>query len=504
MTRSACLAPLFASLLVACAACHHRTTGADGGAPCQTTADCSGGKVCIAGACSNCNSDAQCRPKEQCDPSSLLCTLRSGWGDQCQLNSDCKAGQVCHQGLCTSQGDVTFCLNPNAPDACPAGQRCNFTNLVCEQDLGCYSDADCISTEICNLGTHECEPRCTTDNQSTVCAVGFKCVSGRCVQCVVDSDCPAGFTCDVAAGRCATQGQCFTNRDCTVPDVCNCRTGTCTAPPPPCSSNEDCCQPKYACDVASGQCIIATCQPDHFDPNQDPSSAPVLTSGTYDGLTLCAQVTDGGFSTQGLVDFFAVQLNAGDLLDVTIETDPLLNDTMDVQVLDATQRPLSDGQLATDAVAPVLGTYYIRVSTTDAWVNYSLRLIITQGTPCPTDVYDPNNSIAQATVVPPTTEQLPPQGELSVCPGESDYYKLGISAGQNVTFDVYVVAGQPELDLYVYDSDGVTLIGQSAATAPPQSVTISAAQVSGGVFYAKVVAADPRAQNQYYLSVTYQ
>jgi Cys-rich repeat protein len=492
------------AILLVLTACHHGTSAGDAGIPCKDSSDCQGGLVCISGVCTNCNSDAQCSPTKQCDPTQLVCVFRAGWGDQCKLNSDCQAGDVCHQGLCISQGSVTLCLNPDNPQACPPGQTCNATNMVCEQNLGCFADTDCSAGEVCNLGTHQCEEACTAQDVSTVCAVGFKCVKSHCVQCTQNSDCPVGFNCNTAAGRCVTQGECFTNNDCTVPDICNCLTGTCTPPPPPCTSDEDCCRPAYACDVASGQCLASTCQPDQYDPQDLAiSTAPVVTAGTISGLTLCTQFFDGGSDQPA--DYFAVDLNAGDALDVVVDTDVLVQDSMDIRIIDAKQQVYSEGQLATEATVSLQGTYYVRVTSTDAWVPYSLRLIITQEQVCPSDIYEPNNTIAQATIVPPTTEQLPPQGILTVCPGQGDYYELSTpAAGQSAEFQVFFVAGQPELDLYVYDTDGMTLIGQSTSSSPPQSVIVSPSQVTGSHFYCEVVAADPRAQNQYYLQVTYQ
>jgi len=78
--------------------------------------------------------------------------------------------------------------------------------------------------EVCNLGSHQCVPRCTTDNQGTVCLGGEKCSMDHCVQCDKDADCGIGLKCD-AAGRCSTGARCYADRDCMIPLVCFVQTG---------------------------------------------------------------------------------------------------------------------------------------------------------------------------------------------------------------------------------------------------------------------------------------
>src|SRR5262249_35821089 len=146
---------------------------------CASRADCPTGKVCLVlppdggtdagaaappadggfGVCTFCTTNGVCQPQELCDADGGLCVFRPGFGNQCTLNSDCPLGgtpQYCVQGLCLPQSQVTFCQRGH----CGAGQRCNVQNNVCEEDLGCFGDQDCLASEVCNLGTRECEPRC--------------------------------------------------------------------------------------------------------------------------------------------------------------------------------------------------------------------------------------------------------------------------------------------------------------------------------------------------------
>lgn len=474
-------------------ACGPRPGPADGGSPpCASSADCDPGKVCLPdGSCDTCRSDAQCRPRELCDGKTQLCALRAGWGDACQLNSECQAGQVCHQGLCKSQGDVSVCLDPEDPKACPDGQRCNRVNQVCEEDIGCFGDGDCRTVERCNTRTHACELRCTTETQATICAAGFMCAGGRCVECVSNDDCAPGLTCDLEAGRCTTEGRCYTDRDCQCPLVCNRATGTCTTTPPPCSSNEDCLAVER-CEVGSGKCLRRACQPDRYEPNDDVTQATGVAPGLYPFLTLC----------EFEADFYAATLARGDHLDVFIDADPLLRDAMGVQIEDGSARVLARGQLAADTTVSFAGTYYVRITSTDRFVEYALRLIISRGIPCDTDLYEPNDDLPRATRLPSVTGPVPTTGTLTVCPGEVDYFRFDVPSGKSVSIELFHTPSEGDLDLYVYDASGGKLIGQSVTTDSPEKVTVTSA-AAGGAAYAKVMSANARVQNQYYLGLTY-
>ncbi len=484
------LFPLPAMFAAACA-CGPAPDPDAGPSPCGSNADCEKGMVCQpTGACTNCTSDAQCRPREVCDGKTALCSLRPGWGDDCELNSECAAGEACHQGLCKPQSDLTFCLNPEDPKACPDGFRCNRTNQVCEEDIGCFSDADCRSVEICNLRTHACELRCTPETQATICLAGFKCVDSRCVECTSDAECSPGLTCDLAAGRCTTEGRCFTDRDCTKPLVCNRLTGTCTTAPPPCKSDEDC-LPDQKCDVPSGKCMRRACQPDRYEPNNDISTAAVLAPGIYTLLTLC------DFEA----DFYGVKLSRGDHLDITLDTDPLISDAMDVRILDAASRVLAQGNLVADYTVASEGTYYVQVTSTDKFVEYGIRIIISRGIPCDDDIYEPNDGLTQSTQLPQASAQLPPTGTLTICPADVDFYRLSLPSGMSVTFEVFYNPIEGDIDLYAYDSDGSKLLAQSVTTNSPERVTVS--NSTSGYVFVRVLSANLRVQNSYYVQVIY-
>lgn len=106
---------------------------------------------------------------------------------------------------------------------------------------------------------------CNTDGHVGVC------VSGLCEECGADSDCKAGFKCEIQAGggnHCVPAAECSTNRDCMDGKVC--QAGSCVA----CDSDAACgegmtcnngaCQPKAECSVdddcrSGSNCIEGNC-----------------------------------------------------------------------------------------------------------------------------------------------------------------------------------------------------------------------------------------------------
>ena len=175
MKAAACLL-----LALALAGCKKGSGGTgDGGRPpeCSTRAECGdAGRVCTSQSfCDDCTSSGECRVRELCDTMSRRCVFRPGWGEQCHANEDCQAGSWCKQGLCADRSEVSLCPGGSSSE-CPQGFRCNTGTTVCDEDLGCSANEDCASTEVCNVGSHLCVPRCTAETQADVCAGGEKCV----------------------------------------------------------------------------------------------------------------------------------------------------------------------------------------------------------------------------------------------------------------------------------------------------------------------------------------
>ncbi|MHB8874820.1 MAG: hypothetical protein ACYC8T_14115 [Myxococcaceae bacterium] len=477
---------LLALLLTACPAPVEPPS--DGGRPpeCETRDDCPSGKICTAEKfCDDCSSSGQCRLKEQCNPEALLCELRAGWGIDCASNDQCQAGAWCKQGLCTDRSEVSLC--PGGANAeCPQGYRCNVPNGVCEEDLGCSDNGDCGAAEVCNTGSHACVPRCTVDTQSQVCAGGEKCADDHCVQCATAADCGVGLTCD-AAGKCTAGQRCYLDRDCKVPLVCYVQTGACLSKLPPCISDENCPADKR-CYVGAGKCIPRTCQPDRYEANNDPEHAFGITASRYTELTLC----------QGDVDYYALPLARGDQLGVNVDADPFSESTFSTVVKDATGRTLSAGRLLVSYVAPAPATYYVAISSQDAYQPYDVTFLLSRGTPCDDDLFEPNDAPAQATAVNAASSV-----DGAICPQDQDHFALQVPAGLGVKTQLLnYSSGGGLLRLCLFDATGATELGCSDDPFLPV-VTLGAATAGGKKVLARIGGSTERISNSYTLKVEF-
>lgn len=454
----------------------------DAGLPlCGSGEDCESGQVCTTDkVCGPCESSGQCRLKEVCSPETFLCVLRSGWGVQCVRNEDCQAGQWCRQGLCLDRSEVSLCPGGTKAE-CPAGMRCNTVNMVCEEDLGCAESADCGAGEVCNKGSHACVPRCSVDTQSQVCAGGERCLNELCVQCATDGECGVGLVCD-AAFRCAAAQRCYQDRDCKVPLVCHQPTGACLTRQPPCTSDESC-APEQRCEVGSGKCVPRSCQPDRYEPNNDFAQAYGIRASRYSELTLCPSD----------VDYFFISLARGDQLGVNLDADPFAENNFSTVVQDQSGRTLAAGKLLVSYVASAAQKYFVVIRSTDPYQPYDVTFLLSRGTPCDDDGYEPNDLSSQATLV-NTAQSL----EGAICPQDQDHFSVPVPAERGL-----------QVSLLNYDvSRGLLslclLEGQTALSCsdePQPRVSASALQAGGKSIVVRVSGSSERVANSYTLKV---
>lgn len=231
--------------------------------------------------CTNTGGECDCLPWQHC--------VGGKCSPQCEEDSHCPAGYSCSdckwcEGLkCSSDNECKHdkCDAPTNPHTtceycdsvsdgcvpgCPDDSLCPSNYPVCGHGggphlCGCSEDMDCAGDEICNIGTHECNPRpidvgCDGDNTNclidmcdepnwpyntceycddTVCREGCpdnsKCPEStpicgangqphRC-GCNLDSDCPSNLPeCDLDANVCY-KPECSEDTDCTPNEICD-------------------------------------------------------------------------------------------------------------------------------------------------------------------------------------------------------------------------------------------------------------------------------------------
>lgn len=454
-------------------------------ATCQTRTECDAGLVCTSeNFCSTCSTSGQCSVKEECAEDSRLCVLRAGWGTACSANDDCSAGSWCKQGLCQARSEVSLCAGGMTSE-CPQGERCNQVTLVCEEDLGCSTNDDCSSGEICNVGSRQCQPRCTPQTQAEVCAPAQRCVEEKCVQCAADVECGPGLSCD-PAGNCSAGTRCYTDRDCSVPLVCLVQTGACLPKAPACTSDDNCAS-NQRCDVSNGRCIAKDCQSDRYEPNNDDTKAFGVAPGPYRNLTLCA----------GDTDWFSISLARGDLLGVNLDADPFAENNFTTVVKDASGRTLAGGRLLVNYVAPVPAQYFVVISTIDPFQPYDVTFLKSRGTPCDDDNLEPNDSSSQPTLLNTST-----QADGRICPQDQDWFRATVPAGKGVRARLLnTTAGAGLLRLCLFQNNGTTLIACSAEVAP--AITVPAGGLHSNQVLVRVVGDTERSSNAYTLSLEF-
>ena len=207
---------------------------------------CSDGQVCDIvtaacvdplGVCGVCSEDSDCRDGLACGS---LGVARHCF-EAC-VDGQCADGLSCEEGLCKPQGACDACggacggMTPACNQAtgecaqcgdgfpCPEGQNCNQLTFTCEEGgAGCATDLDCMA------------PRPV-------------CFSGRCVDCLTDSECPPRMACNA-------QQQCIdspcTGVVCQQGSQCNPESGRCD---PGCAAAADCIEPGMECNGMTGQC----------------------------------------------------------------------------------------------------------------------------------------------------------------------------------------------------------------------------------------------------------
>jgi hypothetical protein len=185
------------------------------GSPCTTTNQCSPTQTCQNGFCIEIN----CSVNSDCGPSQV-CTDNFCYQESCIDNNDCNPGgtsetrTVCENGLCVPFGQT-----------CVTAADCFGNTLACLSGrcLQCRTNPDCPNNQIC--GTDGiCYTSCSGSSGTTrICPGGTTCVGDFCCPpgdypntCNTSGACGANYcvngACTCAPGRYGSQ--CISNRDC--------------------------------------------------------------------------------------------------------------------------------------------------------------------------------------------------------------------------------------------------------------------------------------------------
>lgn len=253
------------------------------------------------------------------------------------------------------------------------------------------------------------------------CSSSAQCDSGQCIAGVsrfcgaACPSCPAGASC-----RTVTTVEGRSVESC-VPEGLNCR--------------------------AAGPCTD-----DRFEDNDTRTAASAIAPDIHTGLQICPRDPD----------FYRISASSSGTLDVQIDGWDAWTADLDLMVLrgDGTPMRVSEGIEGSESVQVCVtpGTYYVEVyGILDDQGPYDLLVDLTGGSCCTDDALEDNDTWRAATPLLFPGDMADGQ----ICSGDEDWFVFDGEAGRRALVDL-VIEGTGDLDLELYDRDGIRRLASSA------------------------------------------
>lgn len=299
----------------------------------------------------------------------------------------------------------------------------------------------------------------------------------------------------VAAGLAASCGsrekivstQCTPGgNSCPAGEACDAVTGFCT---PTCI--DVCADSALQCDKARSLCV--NCLDDAAEPDNAPTAAQALKlvdgRAGAPGRVLCGSDTD----------WFSVNLEVGDRLTGTLfhskDQGTMSVDAFgpqpETQVGTSQDTPVGAAVVLT---APSAGVYWLRVTGKPAAKRIDYEMVVQALTGCKPDADEPNNFPLQAKLINPE-----PRTNLTVCPGDQDFYAVKIDAGQRLTAGTVFSASAGSLRMELIASDLVSVMAEAKDPTDGQLIVQQIGRT--GTYYLRIFGADKIVSNRYDLVV---
>jgi hypothetical protein len=490
---------------------------------CAEHTDCADGFVCVEEVCvEGCRDDDGCASEEVCDPASHSCV-------DAAPNNGLPCGGACpdHRRCDTDSQECVPDGTCAEDDHCVGENVC--TEGVCRPpETPCAGNTDCAPSTFCDRDAMRCAPGC---RQSNECRIEEVCVLGQCTdppECLADDNEPndlpdqatpvgdgdrfedlticeeddwfsfiafAGDEVRVEAtfihdfGNINLQlfrpdGELFQQVagnvdseriDLELPD-----TGL------------------YTVRVHAGGRGVFTrydlafditrnCTDDDFEPNDQVEEATVLEPGAHEDRRICGDNDD----------WYAVQLYAGETMTATIDFAGSLGD-LDLELYDAEHDLIeaaeTDGdQESIEYVAAAPQMVFLRIPGDEALINGYDLTVDAQSPACEPDDLEEDDLSEEASAVAPGDEIAG-----TLCASDSDWFTLVLPADVplELTLDFDHAVG--DLNLYVFDADGETLVASSESETDHEEIDFLVD--TPGRFFVQV-AGTGRAQAAYTLHI---
>ena len=482
---------------------------------CLTNSDCASGQLCntqtmmCVDGPTACMNQTDCPENQRCDgaqgicvdgrrpctgmadcPGSQVCDTMLGLCVECLGNNDCVAPATCQAGVCVGpaapDGGVGMDVS-SAGGQCTMDSECGPPTRVCESQqcvLGCneFGGLSCDpNSEVCDTNTGRCvvvAPPCTMDSEcappQSVCEQG-QCVGG----CAIPGgiQCVGGMTCDMATGRCVMGGPiCRDDTDCMPPStICNLNTGACD---PGCGTTG--CTAPQMCNTMTGYCETGeACTDDTLEQNDSAAAAATINAGTQPNLSLCPSDDD----------YYKLALTTGQSASVEI-TFLHGEGNLDLEVTGPGGTVITNSTSQTDDEAVSFtamsdGDHVVRVFSVRDFGpkpgnQYAMVTTVSGGgggmpTQCPSDMFEPNDSISAAPVM--AAGQYP---TLSICPSDDDYYAITLAAGEQLDVSIISILLEGIVQSELLDASG-TIVATAMSSLLSDDITYTS--MSGGTYY---------------------
>ena len=209
------------------------------------------------------------------------------------------------------------------------------------------------------------------------------------------------------------------------------------------------------------------CKDDALEPNNTMAQARILSPGVTHDLRNCV-------GTTATPDWYQLDIMPGSIISAELihakqhgELRISLHNSAGNQIAPALDAPPGNHVVAAPAQSPVFVQVNAPGGSKLGDQTYSLVINTTQGS-CENDKHEPNDQPFQA----------PLQGigtlETTVCPGDRDWFQIQVQANQTVVADLEFQHGYGDLDLYLYASDGTTLLASSETASSDERVLYNA------------------------------
>lgn len=227
--------------------------------------------------------------------------------------------------------------------------------------------------------------------------------------------------------------------------------------------------------AVSMECVV-----DSTEPNDSPAAAASLT------LPI---ITEENALCAGDVDWFAIDLAGGDLLDVIVNI-PLGIDEGDVAL---ELQDLAGNQLAytntadtveylsyTSGPSQTVRLGVILLTDGGDWdgQGYTMDVFTGPAEICYDDFLEPNDSLAAASPMIPSSYP-----GLHLCPSNPDWYGVDLTAGSNAVVNLWFQAAEGNLDLFLYTASS-TVVASSTSSSDDEALDYLVP--ADGTYYIKV------------------